>query len=158
MNAKAEFWRGYNPIENTFVYVVWKPSLVHAHGGQNWTKKLKKQWECAETLGMPHPVHLWSLGNGQPDNFSWIHIIICRNGKNHFLVVIINSHSKWIEVQYMTSTNAEKTVDELHLICATHRLPEEVVSNNGPQFESTAFAEFMQKYSFEHTLVPPYHP
>ena len=85
-------------------------------------------------------------------------IYICQNGKNHFLVVIINSHSKWIEVQYMTSTNAEKTFDELHLIRATHRLPEEVVSNNGPQFASTPFAEFMQKYGFEHTLVPPYHP
>ena len=58
----------------------------------------------------------------------------------------------------MTSTNAERTIDELPLIFATHGLPEEVASDNGPQFTSIEFAEFMQKNGIKHTLVPPYHP
>ena len=37
-------------------------------------------------------------------------------------------------------------------------LPEEVVSDNGPQFVSNEFAEFMTKNGIKHTLVPPYHP
>jgi len=37
-------------------------------------------------------------------------------------------------------------------------LPEEVVSDNRPQFVSTEFAEFMNKNGIKHTLVPPYHP
>ena len=57
--------------------------------------------------------------------FQRIHVDFCQNGTNHFLVVI-NSHSKWIEAKHMTSTNAERTINELRLICATHRLPEEV--------------------------------
>ena len=39
-----------------------------------------------------------------------------------------------------------------------HGLPEEVVSDNRPQFVSSEFAEFMNKNGIKHTLVPPYHP
>ena len=37
-------------------------------------------------------------------------------------------------------------------------LPEEVVSDNGLQFRSTKFAEFMHKNGIKHTLVLLYHP
>ena len=46
----------------------------------------------------------------------------------------------------------------LRLIFAQHGLPEEVVSDDGPQFVSTEFAEFMNKNGIKNTLVPPYHP
>ena len=39
-----------------------------------------------------------------------------------------------------------------------HCLPEEVVSDNGPQFTSNEFGEFMSKNGIKHTLVPPNHP
>ena len=38
------------------------------------------------------------------------------------------------------------------------RVAEEVVSDNGPQFVSNEFAEFMHKNGIKHTLTPPYHP
>ena len=68
--------------------------------------------------------------------FQRVHIDFSQTRNDHFFVVI-DSHSKWIEVQHMTSTNAERTIDELRLIFATHGLPEEVASDNGPQFTST---------------------
>ena len=58
----------------------------------------------------------------------------------------------------MSSTTTEHTVGELRLIFAQHGLPEDVVSDNGPQFTSNEFAEFMSKNEIKHTLVPPYHP
>ena len=58
----------------------------------------------------------------------------------------------------MTSIPAERTINELRLIFAQHGLPEEVVSDNGPQFVSNEFAEFMHKNGIKHTLTPPYHP
>ena len=58
----------------------------------------------------------------------------------------------------MTTITAENTINELRLISAQHGLPEEVVSDEGPQFVSTEFAEFMNKNGIKHTLVPPYHP
>ena len=89
--------------------------------------------------------------------FQRIHIDFCQKGSDYFLVVI-DSHSKWIEVQHMTSITTEKTINELRLIFAQHGLPEEVVSDNGPQFVSNEFAEFMHKNGIKHTLTPPYHP
>ena len=58
----------------------------------------------------------------------------------------------------MTTNNGRKNHNELRLIFTQHGLPEEVVSDNGPQFVSTEFAEFMNKNGIKHTLVPPYHP
>ena len=72
--------------------------------------------------------------------FPRIHIDFCQKGGDHFLVVV-DSQSKWIEVQHMTSITTEKTITELRLIFAQHGLPEEVVSDNGPQFVSNEFAE-----------------
>ena len=68
---------------------------------------------------------------------------------------MIDSHSKWIEVQPMTSITTEQTINELRLIFAQHGLPEEVVSDNGPQFVSNEFAEFMHKNGIKYTLTSP---
>nr|XP_058954663.1 uncharacterized protein K02A2.6-like [Pocillopora verrucosa] len=58
----------------------------------------------------------------------------------------------------MTSITTEKTINELRLIFAQHGLPEELISDNGPQFVSSELAEFMYKNGIKHTLTPPYHP
>ena len=84
--------------------------------------------------------------------FQRIHIDFCQKGSDYFLVVV-DSHSKWIEAQHMTSITSEKTINELRLIFAQHGLPEEVVSNNGPQFVSNEFAEFMHRNGIKHTLL-----
>lgn len=47
---------------------------------------------------------------------------------------LVDSHSKWIEVTHMTSTSAKSTIDQLRKRFAAYGLPEEVVSDNGPQF------------------------
>lgn len=57
----------------------------------------------------------------------------------------------------MTSITAGHTIDGLRLIFAQHGLPEEVVSDNRPQFVSNEFPEFMNKNGIKHTLDPPYH-
>ena len=89
--------------------------------------------------------------------FQRIHIDFSQKGPNEFLVVI-DSRSKWLELRHMSSTTAERTVGELRLIFAQHGLPEEVVSDNGPQFTYNEIAEFMSKNGIKHrpsaTLSP----
>jgi transposase InsO family protein len=87
--------------------------------------------------------------------FQRVHIDFCQKCKDYFLVVI-DSHSKWIEVKHMTSTTTQRTLDELQLIFAVYGLPEEIASDNGPQFTATEFVEFMTKNGIKHTLVPPH--
>lgn len=88
--------------------------------------------------------------------FQRVHVDFCEKDKNYFLV-LVDSHSKWIDVKHMHSIGAEQTIDELRLIFAEHGLPEELVSDNGPQFTSAEFSAFMIKNGIKHTLVPPYH-
>ena len=89
--------------------------------------------------------------------FQRVHIDFCQKGKDYFLV-LIDSHSKWIDVKHMTSTITERTIDELRLIFAEHGLPEQLVSDNGPQFRSEQFPRFTRQNGIKHILVAPYHP
>ena len=45
-------------------------------------------------------------------------------------LIIVDSHSKWLEVVPMMSTTASKTIDVLRGLFASHGLPEEVVPDN----------------------------
>ena len=81
----------------------------------------------------------------------------CQTGKDYFLV-LIDSHSKWIDANLMTSITTDCTIAELRLIFAEHGLPEQLVSDNGAQFTSDEFARFIRENEIRHTLVPPYNP
>jgi transposase InsO family protein len=74
------------------------------------------------------------------------------------ILVVIDSSTKWMEVAIMNSTTAEKTIEVLRGLFARHGLPKEVVSDNGPQFTSMEFAEFLRRNHVKQTLVPAYHP
>ena len=56
------------------------------------------------------------------------------------------------------TTTTKHIIDELRLIFAEHGLPEQLVSDNGPQLTSYEFVRFMRENRIKHTLVPPYHP
>lgn len=86
-----------------------------------------------------------------------IHLDFAEKDKQHFLVVV-DSHSKWLEVFPMTSTTSGRTIEVLRNLFASYGLPEEVVSDNGPQFVSLEFKEFLCKNGIKQTLVPAYHP
>ena len=43
-------------------------------------------------------------------------------------------------------------------IFAIHELPETIVSDNGPNFTSAEFEDFLAKNGIKHTKVSPYHP
>ncbi|XP_037514648.1 uncharacterized protein K02A2.6-like [Rhipicephalus sanguineus] len=58
----------------------------------------------------------------------------------------------------MNSTNSEKTVEKLRSVFAAYGLPEEIVTDNGPQFTSACFETFLKRNGIRHTKTPPYHP
>ncbi len=77
-----------------------------------------------------------------------IHIDFAEKDGNNFLMVI-DAHSKWLEVFRMPTTTSANS--KLRKLFASYGLPEEVVSDNGPQFTSTEFEEFMSKNGVRHT-------
>ena len=58
--------------------------------------------------------------------------------------VLVNTHSKWIEVHIMQSITLAKTITKLQIIFLTHDLPHKVVMNNGSTFISQDFKEFIK--------------
>ena len=51
------------------------------------------------------------------------------NGK--LFLILIDAHSKWMDVKIVSSTSSEVTIATLHRIFATHGLLEHLVSNPG---------------------------
>ena len=77
-------------------------------------------------------------------------------GKMYF--IIVDAHSKWPEVMAMSSTTSEHTIDALRTLFSHYGLPEQLVSDNGPQFTADVFAQFMKESGVKHILSAPYHP
>ena len=101
------------------------------------------------------PLHPWAWP-GTP--WKRIHLDFAGPYLGHMFLVVVEAHSKWPEVEIMSSTTAEKTVERLRSIFAHIGLPEQLVSDNGPQFTSTCFEQFMKSNGIKHILTPPYHP
>lgn len=60
----------------------------------------------------------------------------------HMFLIVIDSHSKWIDV-YITSTiTSSKTIEKLQVLFATNGLPKKIVTDNGPSFTSQEFGDF----------------
>ena len=52
----------------------------------------------------------------------------------------------------------EKTIEVLRSLFAHYGIPEEVVSDNGPQLASEELSQFLKQNGVKFTRVPPYHP
>ena len=58
----------------------------------------------------------------------------------------------------MKTITTAKTLDVLRRLFSSYGLPEEIVSDNGPQFTSNECKECMDRNGIKHTRVAPYHP
>lgn len=84
-----------------------------------------------------------------------VHIDFGEFQGKHYLISV-DAHSKWIEVQKMSGTNAAVTIGKLRDLFARFGLPSQVVSDGGPPFGSGEFANFMNKNLITHTITSPY--
>ena len=73
-------------------------------------------------------------------------------------LLVSEVHSKWPQIVEMKNTTANKTIEELRKLFASYGLPEQIVSDNGPQFVSEEFATFTKENSVKHIKSAPYHP
>ena len=69
--------------------------------------------------------------------------------------LVIDVHSRWPEVSIMPSTIATKILRDMF---ARFGIPQQVISDNGPQFPSEEFQQFMTANGIKHIKTSPYHP
>jgi hypothetical protein len=101
------------------------------------------------------PLHPWIWPDAP---WKRLHADFAGPFEGHMLFVLVDAHSKWPEVQIMKSTTAEKTIEVLRSVFARQGLPEQLVTDNGPQFISTEFKAFLKANGIKHILSAPYHP
>ena len=76
---------------------------------------------------------------------------------NHY-IVIVDYFSRYPEVCQLKSTTSVSVVKTLKAIFARHGVPSVLFSDNGPQYNSTAFKEFSSQYHFQHVTSSPRYP
>ena len=72
--------------------------------------------------------------------------------------LVVDYYSRWIEIREMKGYTTEHLVNCLKSIFACQGIPETVISDNGPQYNSEEFRKFAQIYSFKHETSSPRFP
>lgn len=78
--------------------------------------------------------------------------------KNSHYLLIIDYFSRYIEIAKLNSESAASVIKHMKSIFARHGIPQEVVSDNGPQYSSREFAKFSKEYGFVHRTSSPKYP
>ncbi|XP_028413967.1 uncharacterized protein K02A2.6-like [Dendronephthya gigantea] len=73
-------------------------------------------------------------------------------------LIVVDAHSKWLDVVKMKSTTAESTINALRYLFSSFGLPKELVSDNGPQFVAEEFQTFFKNNGVRHSRSAQYHP
>ena len=100
-----------------------------------------------ETL-MPHDV---------PDRpWSKIGTDLFSVGDDNYLITADYTSNFW-EVDYLDNTESRTVIKKLKAHFARYGIPDQVISDNGPQFSSASFQHFTKDWDFEHLTISPGH-
>ena len=116
---------------------VWWPSI-----DKQIEEMVQKCEPCQSLRNKPPPatLHPWTWPT-RP--WQRLHVDFARPFMDRSYLIIVDAHSKWPEVIPMVTTTAERTIVELRKIFSTHGLPEQLVTDNGAQFTSALFEQFL---------------
>lgn len=101
------------------------------------------------------PLHLWEWLE-QP--WSHIHIDYTKPFLGRMFLVIIDAHSKWLEVYPTNATTTQATIERMRQCFAAQGLPQILVSDNGSCFISSEFNQFMTQNGIQHITSTSFYP
>jgi len=70
-------------------------------------------------------------------------------------LIVVDAHSKWLEVIPVSSTTSTTTIEHLCSLFSTHRLPEMLITDNGTVFTGVEFTDFLQRNGIRHVTSAP---
>ena len=102
------------------------------------------------------PVHPWVWPTRV---WQRIHIDFAGPFLGHMFLLVIDSHSEWLEVEILPiKVSSERTIQCLRSLFARYGLPDQLVSDHGPQSVSHAFKQFTRNNGVKHIRTSPRHP
>ena len=112
---------------------------------------------CQRTRKLPPvaPIQPWEW----PERpWSRVHIDYAGPLLGHMFLVVVDAHSKWMDVRAVRKATTSTTLTKLRSIFAIHGIPELLVSDNGSVFTSAEFNDFVKGNGIRHMTSTPYHP
>ncbi|XP_043242295.1 uncharacterized protein K02A2.6-like isoform X3 [Amphibalanus amphitrite] len=103
----------------------------------------------------PTPLHPWEWPRSP---WQRLHVDYCGPVNGVMLLVIIDAHSKWMDVHMTRTSSAEVTIEKLRETFACHGVPETVVTDNARYFVCPEFKTFCKRNGVRHVTSPPYSP
>jgi hypothetical protein len=103
----------------------------------------KKCGCCQQNRNMPPgaPLIPWDWPS-QP--WERIHVDFAGPFLRSMFIIVVDAMSKWPEVIQMSKTTSTHTIEVLRTIFARNGIPSRIVTDNGPQFTSSEFQQFME--------------
>ena len=152
LNELHETHPGVSKMKSLARSYVWWPGM-----DADIVDTVKACCVCQESRPTPAvaPLHPWEWPT-QP--WSRIHLDFAGPFLNNMFLVIVDAHSKWMDVHVMQSITSRKTIEVLRRVFANHGLPRKVVTDNGPSFTSEEFNTFLSDNGIIHITTAPYHP
>ena len=98
------------------------------------------------------PLHPWEWPS-QP--WSRIHLDFAGPFMGHMFLVLVDAHSKWLDVHMMQSITSSKTIEKLRITFANYGLPRKVVTDTGSSFTSEEFRTFLSENMALCTYLQP---
>ena len=75
-----------------------------------------------------------------------------------YLMVVTDEHSRFPEVEIISSTAASTVLPRLETIFSRQGIPQTVKADNRPPFKGQDFANFANKFGFHHRKISPLWP
>jgi transposase InsO family protein len=72
-------------------------------------------------------------------------------------LITVDYYSNFWEVDQLSDTESRTIIKKLKSHFARYGIPDQVISDNGPQYSSTSFAKFAAAWDFEHLTSSPGH-
>ncbi|XP_039757341.1 uncharacterized protein K02A2.6-like [Pararge aegeria] len=101
------------------------------------------------------PLHSWPW---PAEPWSRLNIDFLGPFNNTYYLVIVDAHSKWIEVEKLQTISAAVVIGRLRQLFARFGLPKIIQSDNGPPMSSAEFGLYLKQNGIKHNLIAPYHP
>ena len=76
--------------------------------------------------------------------------------KGRQYLVLVDYYNRWLEIEQLVSTTSPAVCNKLMEIFASRGFPDELKTDNGPQFASQAFQSFASKCGFTYVTSSPH--